>query len=86
MASVDHLVPLTRSGSNAFLNLIISCWRCNELKGNATIGEIGWSLTECGNSSWDGLSSKLPALIKLIEKPRQYFADWARAFALPANT
>jgi 5-methylcytosine-specific restriction endonuclease McrA len=84
MASVDHVMPLTRSGDNTALNLVTACWRCNELKGNATIRELGWSLTEATESSWGGLSSKLLPLIALIEKPRPYFAAWARAFGNPA--
>lgn len=29
----DHKIPLFRGGTSAYKNLVISCWRCNELKG-----------------------------------------------------
>lgn len=29
----DHVKPLFRGGTSAYSNLVVSCWRCNELKG-----------------------------------------------------
>jgi len=29
----DHRVPLFRGGTNAYKNLCVTCWRCNEIKG-----------------------------------------------------
>lgn len=29
----DHVVPLFRGGTNAYINLVISCWTCNDRKG-----------------------------------------------------
>lgn len=29
----DHVVPLFRGGTSAYKNLVICCWRCNEIKG-----------------------------------------------------
>ena len=32
--TVDHWIPLCRGGTNAMVNLVCACSRCNELKGN----------------------------------------------------
>lgn len=29
----DHIIPLFRGGTNAYKNLCVTCWRCNEKKG-----------------------------------------------------
>lgn len=29
----DHIIPLFRGGTNAYRNLVISCWVCNDRKG-----------------------------------------------------
>ncbi len=29
----DHVIPLFRGGTNAYKNLVVSCWGCNERKG-----------------------------------------------------
>lgn len=29
----DHIIPLFRGGTNAYKNLVISCWACNARKG-----------------------------------------------------
>lgn len=37
---VEHLVPRSRGGSNRVSNLVLSCRRCNEAKGNRTLEEF----------------------------------------------
>lgn len=38
---VDHIIPISRNGSNAFDNLITSCGPCNQSKGSKLLAE--WS-------------------------------------------
>jgi 5-methylcytosine-specific restriction endonuclease McrA len=38
-ATVDHLVPKSRGGTNDRSNLVLSCKRCNEEKSNLTDSE-----------------------------------------------
>lgn len=33
-ATVDHLIPVAKGGSNEFSNLVTACRRCNELRGH----------------------------------------------------
>jgi hypothetical protein len=40
---VDHIVPVSRGGSNAFENLATSCGQCNQSKGPKLLAE--WSST-----------------------------------------
>lgn len=35
----DHVKPLFRGGTSAYKNLVVSCWRCNEVKGIKLINE-----------------------------------------------
>jgi len=41
----DHIVPLSRGGSNAFANLATACRPCNVSKGSKTLKE--WRAQEC---------------------------------------
>ena len=33
--TIDHLVPQSRGGSNSLENLRLSCWQCNNSRGNS---------------------------------------------------
>ena len=35
---IDHIIPLSRGGTNEFNNLAAACYRCNEYKGARTHG------------------------------------------------
>ena len=38
--SLDHKIPKSRGGRNAYFNLVMSCEDCNNMKGNFTDGEF----------------------------------------------
>jgi len=40
----DHLVPLSRGGSNAWVNVVTACSTCNTRKGNRLMAECGMQL------------------------------------------
>ncbi len=40
--TVDHIIPKSRGGSDAFENLVVACWNCNDDKGNRTAEEFGY--------------------------------------------
>lgn len=42
--TIDHVVPRSRGGGDSWENLIACCLTCNNLKGDRTPREMGWSL------------------------------------------
>jgi hypothetical protein len=44
LATVDHVMPLSRGGPTSWMNLVSSCMRCNNVKGGRTPEEAGMSL------------------------------------------
>lgn len=42
--TVDHVMPRSRGGRDAWENLVACCVRCNNAKGDRTPEEKGWSL------------------------------------------
>lgn len=43
-ATIDHVLPRSRGGLDTWDNLVACCVRCNNLKGDRTPEEKGWSL------------------------------------------
>jgi hypothetical protein len=55
-ATMDHLVPVTRGGSDDESNWLTTSMARNSAKMNWTLQELGWDLQPPGNmSDWDGL-------------------------------
>ena len=48
----DHIVPLSRGGSNAFANLATACRPCNLSKGSKTVEEWDERTTQRGRAVW----------------------------------
>lgn len=42
--TIDHVLPRSRGGSDAWENLVACCIGCNNTKGNKTPDEMGWTL------------------------------------------
>lgn len=40
---IEHLTPKSKGGTNRVKNLVISCHKCNQRKGNRTVEEFGFS-------------------------------------------
>ena len=43
-STIDHVLPRSRGGRDTWENLVACCLRCNNLKGDRTPQEIGWTL------------------------------------------
>jgi len=43
-STIDHVIPRSRGGADSWENLVACCLRCNNLKGDRTPHEMGWSL------------------------------------------
>ncbi|HWL02358.1 MAG TPA: HNH endonuclease [Microbacteriaceae bacterium] len=42
--TIDHVLPRSRGGADSWENLVACCLRCNNLKGDRTPKEMGWTL------------------------------------------
>jgi 5-methylcytosine-specific restriction endonuclease McrA len=42
--SLDHVIPKSRGGSHAWDNVVSACGRCNHVKADRGIHELGWRL------------------------------------------
>lgn len=42
--TIDHVLPRSRGGKDSWENLIACCLRCNNVKGDRTPAEMGWTL------------------------------------------
>lgn len=43
-ATIDHVMPRSRGGEDSWENLVACCLRCNNVKGDRMLSEIGWQL------------------------------------------
>ncbi|MEJ3403829.1 HNH endonuclease [Rathayibacter sp. YIM 133350] len=43
-STIDHVLPRSRGGRDAWENLVACCVRCNNQKADRTPGEMGWAL------------------------------------------
>ena len=43
-ASIDHVMPRSRGGAHVWENVVSACHKCNHLKADRTLKEIGWRL------------------------------------------
>jgi hypothetical protein len=65
-----HIVPGSRGG--AWLspeNLVTTCPRCNAIKADYTLEQLGWQLLEVSSPQWDGLTAYFPALWEAAGRP-----------------
>ena len=44
--TIDHVQPKSRGGKDTWENLVACCLKCNNAKGDRTLAEIGWTLSE----------------------------------------
>ncbi len=42
--SVDHVVPRSRGGRHVWDNVVAACSRCNRVKADRSVAELGWRL------------------------------------------
>jgi 5-methylcytosine-specific restriction endonuclease McrA len=42
--TIDHVQPRSRGGADSWENLVACCLRCNNVKGDRTPQEMGWTL------------------------------------------
>ena len=73
MPSIDHLVPISKGGTNSNENLVTTSMRRNMAKGLWSLGDLGWSLHPAGSThEWDGCTK---SFITLVEKYQEQSAE-----------
>lgn len=56
--TIDHVVPVTRGGTDEIRNIVCTSQLRNSAKSNWLITELGWEIQPAGNlNNWDGLIS-----------------------------
>lgn len=43
--TIDHVVPRSRGGEDTWENLVACCFRCNNVKSDRLLRELGWKMT-----------------------------------------
>lgn len=68
--TVDHIVPITKGGSDEMYNLLTISMIGNTKKGNTPLSVLKWKIHPAGNlNEWDGLTKEFLAL---MEKNNDY--------------
>lgn len=80
--SLDHVVPVSRGGSDDESNWVTTSMPCNSAKAQWTLAELGWQIHPPGDHhEWDGLSGwfvdHVSAHAELCDSP--YIAQLWRA-------
>ncbi|QXG78070.1 HNH endonuclease [Modestobacter sp. L9-4] len=44
--SIDHVVPRSRGGTHSWDNVVAACRRCNHVKADRSLAEMGWTLPQ----------------------------------------
>lgn len=71
---VDHVIPVTRNGSNDDKNLVTTSVTNNNAKGNALLSELEWELLPepVSSGGWDGL---IPWFKQVVTKHSDLLSD-----------
>ncbi len=60
--SLDHVVPRSRGGPHTWENVVAACGRCNHVKADRAVAELGWRLRaaprEPAGAAWRILGSR----------------------------
>ena len=83
--SADHVIPVTRGGTDDPMNLVTACWTCNGQKSNFLLSELpSWKLGPIVTSSWMGGTEHLDAMMAAADLHRDsYSKRWADAIRHP---
>jgi len=69
--TIDHVLPRSRGGQDAWENLVACCLSCNNSKGDRTPAEMGWRLLQ---------PPKIPFgtawLVRGIERPQPHWEGY----------
>jgi 5-methylcytosine-specific restriction endonuclease McrA len=62
--TIDHVVPRSRGGRHIWENVVAACGRCNHLKADRTLADLGWRLRVAPSApsgpAWRVLGHRMP--------------------------
>lgn len=63
-STIDHVLPRSRGGEHVWENVVAACSRCNHLKADSTLSELGWRLRRApaapSGTAWRVLGHRTP--------------------------
>jgi hypothetical protein len=76
-ACCDHVVPVALGGDSELTNLVTACAKCQYMKRDWLLSELGWTLREPATESWDGLTGAFVAAMHAKPLPDPELEAWA---------
>lgn len=70
-STIDHVVPRSRGGADSWENLVACCLRCNNIKGDRTPQEMGWTLRTAPKAPYG-----TAWLVRGIERPQPHWEEY----------
>jgi len=70
-STIDHVIPRSRGGGDIWENLVACCLKCNNIKGDRTPGEMGWSLRQPPKAPYG-----TAWLVRGIERPQPHWEEY----------
>jgi len=70
-STIDHVVPRSRGGQDSWENLVACCLKCNNIKGDRTPQEMGWSLRTAPKTPYG-----TAWLVRGIERPQPHWEEY----------
>lgn len=70
-STIDHVVPRSRGGGDSWENLVACCLKCNNIKGDRTPQEMGWSLATSPKAPYGSAW-----LVRGIERPQPHWEEY----------
>jgi 5-methylcytosine-specific restriction endonuclease McrA len=74
--TIDHVQPKSKGGTDSWDNLVACCFRCNNLKSDRTLHELGWELK---------MTPKMPTGTQwLVRGVERLEPEWDEFLVLPS--
>jgi 5-methylcytosine-specific restriction endonuclease McrA len=74
--TIDHVQPKSKGGTDSWDNLVACCFRCNNLKSDRTLHELGWELK---------MTPKMPTGTQwLVRGVERLEPEWDEFLGLPS--